>query len=495
MTLMGLRPDGISISLSDLGKQIQRATSLDALITGVTHDSRQVQSGDLFVAISGLDHHGIKFLDQALANGAVAVASDASGVAVAGELGIPTLLLEDARSDMALVAASIYGHPQKHMRIVGVTGTNGKTTVTHIVKSFLQDAGQKVGMIGTLGSFVDDEPVPSTRTTPESTDLFALLAIMAQRSVDVVVMEVSSHALELGRVDHVMFDVAVFTNLTQDHLDFHGDMQSYFDAKYKLFTPERCASAVVCVDDVWGKQLSEQISVPTQTVSLSDLGATWRAKHVSSGAGQTTFEIEHDGQPRAKCAINLLGDFNVANALEALVVCQELGFELDSLIRSALNIRPVPGRLEIIALAEASFAVVDYAHTPDAVEKVLTQLRKQSPQRIITVIGCGGDRDALKRPHMGRIAGDLSDVVIVTDDNPRLEVPAEIRAAVLAGVTRSTAIEIADRREAIREALKIAGPGDIVAVLGKGHELGQEIQGMVHPFNDVTVIREESQRA
>ena len=492
---MGLRPDGIRISLIELGQQMQRPTSLDAVLTGVTHDSRQVQPGDLFVAIAGLDHHGIKFLDQALANGAVAVASDAHGVELATERGIPTLLLEDSRSDMALAAACIYGHPQKRMRIVGVTGTNGKTTVTHIVKSFLQDAGQSVGMIGTLGSFIDDEAVPSTRTTPESTDLFALFAVMAQRNVDTVVMEVSSHALELGRVDHVMFDVAVFTNLTQDHLDFHGDMQSYFDAKYKLFTPDRCASAVVCIDDVWGKQLAEQISVPTQTVSLADTQATWLATHISSGAGTTSFEIEYSGHPKAKCSINLLGDFNVVNALEALVVCQELGFELESLLASALHIRPVPGRLQIVALDATSYAVVDYAHTPDAVEKVLTQLRKQSPERIITVIGCGGDRDSLKRPQMGRMAGELSDVVIVTDDNPRSEVPAEIRAAVLAGVIQTTALEIADRREAIREALNIAGPGGIVAVLGKGHEVGQEINGVVHPFNDVTVIREESQRA
>jgi len=251
----------------------------------------------------------------------------------------------------------------------------------------------------------------------------------------------------------------------------------------------------VCIDDVWGKQLAEQISVPTQTVSLADTQSTWLATRISSGAGKTSFEIEYAGHPKAKCSINLLGDFNVANALEALVVCQQLGFELESLLASALHTRPVPGRLEIVALDATSYAVVDYAHTPDAVEKVLTQLRKQSPERIITVIGCGGDRDSLKRPQMGRMAGELSDVVIVTDDNPRSEVPAEIRAAVLAGVIQTTALEIADRREAIREALNIAGPGDIVAVLGKGHEVGQEINGVVHPFNDVTVIREESQRA
>lgn len=491
---MGLRPKGMSISLQELGRQMERATALDADVSGITHDSRQVQAGDLFVAIPGLNQHGIEFLDQALTNGAVAVASDAQGVEVASGLGLPTLLLEDARSDMALAAAAVYGHPQRQLSIVGVTGTNGKTTVTHIVKSFLQDAGRRVGMIGTLGSYIDDEVIPSTRTTPESTDLFALFAVMLEQNVDTVVMEVSSHALELGRVDHVIFDVAVFTNLTQDHLDFHGDMQSYFDAKYKLFTPERCRSAIVCVDDVWGRTLAAQLAVPTQTVSLSS-AANWLVTDSASGAGKTTFTISHNGQAMAQCSINMLGDFNVANAVEAIVVCQELGLDFDALLESAQKIRPVPGRLQVVPVATDHFVVVDYAHTPDAVEKVLTQLRAQSPKRIITVIGCGGDRDALKRPHMGRIAGELSDIVIVTDDNPRSEVPAVIRSEVLAGVAGTAALEIADRREAIREALTLAEPGDIIAVLGKGHESGQEVNGIVHPFNDAEVIREEAARA
>jgi len=491
---MGLRPKGILITLHEVGQKMNRATVLDAQISGITHDSRQVQEGDLFVAIPGMGHHGIQFLDQALTNGAVAVASDEHGVALAAQRGVPTLQLESARSDMALAAATVYGHPQRALKVVGVTGTNGKTTVTHIVKSFLQDAGHRVGMIGTLGSFIDDDPIPSTRTTPESTDLYALFAVMLERNVDTVVMEVSSHALELGRVDHVVFDIAVFTNLTQDHLDFHGDMQSYFDAKSKLFAPECCRSAVVCVDDAWGRALAQQVSVPTQTVSLSG-DANWVAAGITSGLGQTTFTIEHDEQMRAECSINMLGDFNVANALEALVVCQELGLGFDTLLESAGKIRPVPGRLEVVSVAADCFAVVDYAHTPDAVEKVLRQLLKQSPTRIITVIGCGGDRDALKRSHMGRIASELSDIVIVTDDNPRSEVPSDIRAQVLAGMTETAALEIGDRREAIRKAIALAGPGDIIAVLGKGHESGQEINGVVHPFNDVEVIRQEAAHA
>jgi UDP-N-acetylmuramoyl-L-alanyl-D-glutamate--2,6-diaminopimelate ligase len=470
------RPEGISITLADVGEQMQRATTLDAVLTGVTHDSEQVRPGDLFVAIAGLDHHGIEFLEQALANGAVAVASDAHGIAVAQEYGVPTLLLEQARSDMALAAAIVYGHPQKKLKLVGVTGTNGKTTVTHIVKSFLQDAHRTVGMIGTLGSFINEEPVPSRRTTPEATELYALFALMVQRNVDTVVMEVSSHALELGRVDHVMFDVAVFTNLTQDHLDFHGDMQSYFEAKSKLFTPEHCRSAVVCIDDAWGRTLADQLQVPVQTVSRSSVVANWVASNCVGGSGRTTFAITHDGQQREPGTINMLGDFNVANALEALVVCQKLGLDYASLLKSAEHIRPVPGRLEVVEVAQDYFAVVDYAHTPDAVEKVLTELRRQSPSRIITVIGCGGDRDAVKRPHMGRMASALSDIVIVTDDNPRSEVPSTIRAQVLAGISDGTALEIADRREAIREALALAQPGDIVAVLGNGHALSHVVQ-------------------
>lgn len=489
------RPTGISITLSEVGEQMQRDTTLDAVLNGVTHDSEQVQAGDLFVAIAGLDHHGIKFLEQALANGAVAVASDAEGVAVARASGIPTLLLEQPRSDMALAAAIVYGHPQKKLKIVGVTGTNGKTTVTHIVKSFLQDAQRTVGMIGTLGSFINDEPVPSRRTTPEATELFALFALMAQRNVDTVVMEVSSHALELGRVDHVMFDVAVFTNLTQDHLDFHGDMQSYFEAKSKLFTPEHCRTAVVCIDDAWGRTLADQSLVPVQTVSRNGEAANWVASECVSGSGRTTFAITHDGNELESGTINMLGDFNVVNALEAMVVGRELGLDYSTLLASAEHIRPVPGRLEVVNVASDFFSVVDYAHTPDAVEKVLTELRKQSPKKIITVIGCGGDRDALKRPHMGRMASEFSDIVIVTDDNPRTEVPSDIRAQVLAGISGGNALEIADRREAIREALSLAGSGDIVAVLGKGHELGQEVHGVIYPFNDVEVLMQEAGHA
>jgi len=492
---MILRPEGCSISLVDLGRDMQRATNLDALIQGVTHDSQQVQPGDLFVAVPGLDVHGMTFIEQAMSSGAVAVASDEAGVEFAQQRGIPTLLLEQPRSDMALAAATIYDHPQRKLTLIGVTGTNGKTTVTHIMKSLLQDSGRSVGMIGTLGSFANDESLPSKRTTPESPDLFALFAMMVQRNIDTVVMEVSSHALELGRVDHVLFDVAIFTNLTQDHLDFHSDMQSYFAAKAKLFTPERCRSAVICVDDVWGRTLAEQADVPIQTVSIAGNPADWSVVDISSEVGKSSFTLTHTPDDSMNCEINLLGDFNVCNSVEAVVACSEIGLNIESLWQDARHIRPVPGRLERVPIDAPYLALVDYAHTPDAVEKVLTELRKQSPRRIITVLGCGGDRDSAKRPHMGRMASELSDLVVVTDDNPRSEVPAEIRTAVLAGITLGNAMEIADRREAIRHALSLAGAGDIVAVLGKGHELGQEIDGVVYPFSDAVVIREEANRA
>jgi len=474
---------------------MQRATNLDALIHGVTHDSQQVQPGDLFVAVPGLDVHGMEFIEQAMLSGAVAVASDEAGVEFARQRDIPTLLLEQPRSDMALASATIYGHPQRKLTLIGVTGTNGKTTVTHIMKSLLQDSGRSVGMIGTLGSFANDESLPSKRTTPESPDLFALFAMMVQRNIDTVVMEVSSHALELGRVDHVIFDVAIFTNLTQDHLDFHSDMQSYFAAKSKLFTPERCRSAVICVDDAWGQTLAEQVNIPKQTVSIAGNAADWSVRDIESEVGKSSFTLTHAGEGVMSCEINLLGDFNVCNSVEAVVACSEIGLSTESLWQDARHIRPVPGRLERVPTDAPYLALVDYAHTPDAVEKVLTELRKQSPRRIITVLGCGGDRDSAKRPHMGRMASELSDLVVVTDDNPRSEVPEEIRSAVMGGITLGNAMEIADRREAIRHALSLAGPGDIVAVLGKGHELGQEIGGVIYPFSDAVVIREEASRA
>lgn len=505
---LGQRPQGISNSLIDLGIEIDCLVHGEVTVTGISHDSSNIQPGDIFVAVPGMQKHGIDYLAQAIDRGAVAVASDERGVEIAAALQIPTITLKNVRSDMAALASAVYDHPERLLQLVGVTGTNGKTTTTHIMRSLLMGSGRSVGLIGTLGSFVNDHSIPSLRTTPESTDLYGLLAVMVQQGVDTVVMEVSSHALVLERVSGLLFDVAIFTNLTQDHLDFHGDMESYFAAKASLFTQSRCRHAVVCVDDAWGRTLANSISVPLETFSIQGHVADW-----STGAIHTTQTTSHftltsnsvdvstTSEKSLDCEINMIGNYNVANAVAAYLGCLQLGCPPTVVREQLVSLPPVPGRLQTVKIAPDVVAVVDYAHTPDAVEKVLRELRSQLQGRIITVLGCGGDRDPLKRPVMGNVAASLSDTLIVTDDNPRSENPAAIRAQILAGIEADVSVEsghvmeIGDRTLAIRKAIRLATPGDVIAVLGKGHEQGQEIDGVVHPFHDVTVILQEASNA
>ncbi len=488
---MTLRPTPVSSTLSQLARLVNASVSEEVLVTGITHNSKDAVAGDLYVAIPGSNHHGIEFLAEAVANGAVAVATDSDGASKANELNVPCLVLSDARRDMAPLAAHLYGEPQNKLSIVGVTGTNGKTTTTHMLRSIFLDAGKSVGVIGTLGTFINGEHIPGARTTPESTDLFALLAVMAERGVTNVFMEVSSHALVLNRVGSMKFDVAVFTNLTQDHLDFHGDMESYFDAKASLFDAKYSRNAVICEVDSWGQKLAAEISIPAITIGST---GDWKpATPISRTPGITEVDIVTPAES-IHVEVNMFGSFNAMNAAAALAVCETLGFDRDAALQSLCNIRAIPGRFEIVEHQASGVAFVDYAHTPDAVTTVLSVVRDSKPTRVITVLGCGGDRDALKRPLMGKAAAELSDLVIVTDDNPRSEVPEHIRAAVLAGAVSGSAevIEIGDRREAIRFALASAKPGDVVAVLGKGHETGQEIAGVIHPFDDRVVIAEEA---
>ena len=501
---MVLRPNQSAISLKDLAATLNLNVVGDTSITGVTHRSRDVQPGDLFIAIPGFTQHGISHLDEALQRGAVAVATDNEGLTRCTS--VPHIVLKDARTDMARISAEVYGHPERKAVIVGVTGTNGKTTVTHMIKAIAKYANQSVGMIGTLGSFINDEQIPSDRTTPESPDLFALFGYMVERGVDVIVMEVSSHALALSRVDGIIFSSSVFTNLTQDHLDFHGDMDSYFAAKKMLFDPKRSHAAVVSVDDEWGTRLANNIDIPCQTVSMSKRDADlWLANLKSTPSG-TTFTMHKNQGDSADSAepssrldsetadrhIPLLGQFNVLNSAQAVLACGQIGIDEDLAWEALASMAAVPGRMEIIPVHNDISVVVDYAHTPDAVEKVLHHLRPTAPARLITVLGCGGDRDATKRPLMGSVASTHSDIVIVTDDNPRSENPDDIRADIIRGIHVLEPLNIGDRRTAIRTALQTAHAGDIIAILGKGHEQGQEIAGVIQPFCDQEVIREEA---
>lgn len=492
---MDLRPVKINSSLSELATIVSGSCIGDATVTGITHDSRLVQPGDLYVALPGAYTHGIEFVDQAMSNGAVAVATDSKWYEFLEIKKVPSLVLNDARRDMAKLAATIYGHPETKLKIVGVTGTNGKTTTTHILRSMFLDAGAHVGVIGTLGTYLDLDSIKTVRTTPESTDLYAVLAVMVERGITAVFMEVSSHALELNRVLGLQFDVAIFTNLTQDHLDFHGSMEQYFAAKAKLFTSSFAKTAVVCVDDEWGKKLFAQLEIPA--ISIGTTG-DWKTQVSSSdSAGVTTLDIERSDGSQMSIAVNMLGSYNTMNASCALAASEILGLPLARGIESLRNIRAIPGRLENVRTASQATVFVDYAHTPDAVATALEAISKSGVGQLITVIGCGGDRDATKRPIMGRVAAQLSNVVIITDDNPRSEEPAKIRREIMTGIDSKTikVFEIANRREAIAMALLIAQPGDAVAILGKGHETGQEINGEIFPFDDRLIAAQESELA
>jgi UDP-N-acetylmuramoyl-L-alanyl-D-glutamate--2,6-diaminopimelate ligase len=466
-------------------------------VTGVTHDSRQVRPGDLYAALPGSSAHGASYAARAADAGAVAVLTDAAGADLID--GLPVLVVADARAVLGRVAARVYGEPARDLLVVGVTGTNGKTTTSYLVESGLRAAGHRTGMIGTVETRIGDDRVASERTTPEAPEVHALLALMRERGVTACVMEVSSHALVYGRVDGIVFDVAGFTNLSRDHLDFHAGLEDYFAAKASLFTPDRSRRGVVVVDDEYGRRLaSRRGAVAVTTVSTRGGTADWRVVSREPAAGLTRIVVE-DGQGRRLALTSPIpGDFNTANAALALVLLIEAGVATDDAVRGVAECAGVPGRMERVpAPARGPLAVVDYAHTPDAVETVLRALRPSTSGRLVVVIGAGGDRDAPKRPLMGAAAARHADVVVVTDDNPRSEDPTAIRAAILAGAykvpapDRAEIHEVAGRRAAIRAAVEMtAGSADTVVVVGKGHEQGQEAAGVVLPFDDRQVLAE-----
>ena len=497
-----MRPDTEPVLLSDLtsGFSLLNVKSdKQVLVTGITHNSREVVPGDVYVALPGANFHGGQFVPEAITKGAIAIATDQAGLSViknnVPNFDLPTIELTNPRPDMATLAARVYGHPERQLTLVGVTGTNGKTSVTHILQSLFTNFGYRVGVIGTVGTYVAGTHLAGVRTTPESTDLYAILAKMVQANVTHVFMEVSSHALAMDRVAGLKFEKAIFTNLSQDHLDFHGTMENYFAAKAKLFTPDFAKSAVICLEDDWGKKLKNQTDIPVSTVGLASaqIATDWEIKNLHLTVNRTGFSLTHKHQ-NFECEIPMIGSFNATNAAVAVAVATELGLDPDLVTRDLVNINAVPGRSQIVTHNSPGTAIVDYAHTPEAVEKVLSTLREVCDGQLITVLGCGGDRDATKRPLMGKVAAQISDVVIVTDDNPRSEDPAKIRAAVLGGINALDAevLEIGDRRAAIKQALAKASHSDVVAVLGKGHEQGQEIAGEIFPFDDVKVIQEEA---
>ncbi len=466
----------------------------DVTVSGMTLASDQARPGDLFAGVAGQRVHGAAFATQAVARGAVAVLTDPAGLALL-PAGIPTLVVGDPRARLGTVAATVYGHPSHRLAVLGITGTSGKTTTSYLVRAGLTAAGSVSGLIGTVATMIGDEVMPAGFTTPEAPQLQALLAVMAERGASSVVMEVSSHALELGRVDGIEFAAAAFTNLSQDHLDFHPTLAAYFAAKARLFDG-RARQAVVMVDDDWGRRIAAIAGPDAITVSAdgSDPSARWIATGIEVDAdGSTRFRaIGPDVDVSAGCRIP--GQYNVANALLALALLDTAGIAAE-VAAPAIAAATVPGRMERIELGQPYLAVVDYSHKPAAVAGAIAALRPLTPGRLIIVLGSGGDRDRGKRPLMGAAAAEGADLVFITDDNPRSEDPATIRRAMLDGAMsvpagqRAQITEVDGRAAAIAAALAVAAPGDTVLVAGKGHETGQEIARVVHPFDDRVEVR------
>ncbi|WP_459970627.1 UDP-N-acetylmuramoyl-L-alanyl-D-glutamate--2,6-diaminopimelate ligase [Nocardioides pyridinolyticus] len=465
-----------------------RGDAAGATVTGLSLSSQRIRPGDLYAALPGARAHGIDFADDAVDAGAVAILTDPAGAGRA-TTDVPLLVVEAPRAVLGGLSARIYGDPAAAMRMIGVTGTQGKTTTTRLLEAGLSRAGVTAAVIGTVGTRVAGEDVKTALTTPEAPDLHGLFAMMRERGVEACAMEVSSHALVMGRVDGVVFDVAVFLNLGRDHLDFHADVEDYYRAKASLFTPERARLALVNVDDDHGLRLAGETTLPVRTLSTTG-AADWRVEDVELRADGSTFTVVTPDGRRLPAGCPLPGDFNVANTLAAVAAAGEAGLDAAAVAAGIAGSGGVPGRLERVDAGQDFVVVVDYAHKPDAVEAAIRTLRPLTDGRVIVVLGAGGDRDPGKRPIMAAIAARLADLLVVTDDNPRTEDPAAIRAAMLAGVETGEALEIGDRRLAIREALRRAAPGDIVLVAGKGHETGQEIDGVVHPFDDRDVVRE-----
>lgn len=496
------RPTGTTaLPLAELAAELGLPPVEGGAVTGVTHDSRAVRPGDVYVAFPGANHHGAAFAGKAAESGAVAVLTDPAGAEIAAPTGLPLLVVDRPRAVMGELAAIVYGRPSRRLLMIGLTGTNGKTTTSYLVEGGLRGAGRSPGVIGTVEMRVGEERIKSERTTPEATDLHAILGVMAERGADAVTMEVSSHALVFGRTDGVAYDVALFNNLTPEHLDFHPDMEDYFQAKARLFQPGKSRHGVVNLDDEYGRRLAAEAKIPVTTFSATGAAeADWRAVDVRLGPVGSTFRVLGPDGAEAEAAVPLPGPFNVANALAAITALVAAGLPLEQAVAGVAAVPGVPGRLERVDAGQPFVAVVDYAHKPDALRAVLASLREVTEGRLHVVVGCGGDRDPHKRGPMGDIAARLADTALLTSDNPRSEDPLAILASMLTGAAavpeaeRGAVLVVPDRAEAIGLAVARAQAGDTVLVAGKGHELGQYVRDEIRPFDDREVLRESIAR-
>ncbi|GMQ93472.1 MAG: UDP-N-acetylmuramoyl-L-alanyl-D-glutamate--2,6-diaminopimelate ligase [Acidimicrobiia bacterium] len=474
---------GHGVTLGAVAASLEGVRSIsgpDVTITSITHDSRKVGPGVLFVAIAGQRSDGHDFASAAVAAGA-------SGLLLERpvEYDVGQIIVPDTRVAMAWAARTVYGEPDLSLEIVGVTGTNGKTTVSHMCESIWHVAGRRTGLIGTLGARIGGEPIPIERTTPEATELQELLGTMRDQRVEVVAMEVSSHAIALHRAEAIAFAVVAFTNLSQDHLDFHRDMDAYLEAKASLFTSGRARASVINIDDPYGRRVRDINEIPGLTVG-SGQDSDVRITDVRDSAAETNFVLHHSGKALS-IRIPLIGSFNVSNAALAGAIAISTGVDPAAIADGLANVPVISGRMEVIDHPGPFTVIVDYAHTPDAISEVLQAAKAAATGRVIAVIGAAGDRDRAKRSLMGAAAVRFADITVITSDNPRSEDPATIAGEVQRGadaVPGSNARTVLDRREAIVDALSMARHHDIVLILGKGHEQGIEAHGVLAPFDD-----------
>ncbi|MGL5811147.1 MAG: UDP-N-acetylmuramoyl-L-alanyl-D-glutamate--2,6-diaminopimelate ligase [Nocardioides sp.] len=478
----------------------------DPIIRGVSLNTHRVEPGDLYAALPGTRSHGAAHARAARSAGATAVLTDRAGAGLlsagAGVDGadLPVIVVDSPRRVLGELSAWIYGHPAKSLRMIAVTGTQGKTTVTRMAEGALTHQGVPAAVVGTVGTRIRGRELGTALTTPEAPDLQALLALMVEDGVEICAMEASSHALVLGRIDAITFDVAGFTNLGRDHLDFHQDMEEYFLAKAALFEPARARRGVVNLDDPYGRRLAANGTIPLAGFSTASAASTlplWSLRGSRPGAKGSQATVGLPDGRTIPLEVPVPGDFNIANAIAAMALCAEAGYPPELFAAGLAAGGGVPGRMEWIQVGHSDHAgqdfsvVVDYAHKPGALRAALASLRPLTKGRLIVVFGAGGDRDAGKRPLMGAVAAELADLVIVTDDNPRSESAGVIRTQITTGIPAGTdVVEIGDRRAAIAAALTAAGPGDTVLIAGKGHESGQEAGGVVSPFDDRQVARE-----
>ncbi len=479
------------MELLDSVESLEIKGPLDVEIEGIAYDSRKVKSGWLFVAVSGLEVDGADYITEAVSKGAVAVVSENQL-----ELGsdVAHIQVPRARRALAEIANAYYGHLSHQMQMVGVTGTNGKTTTTYMIREILQGGGFLPGLLGTVAYEVGERTIPSSRTTPEAPDIHSMLQQMKEAGCDSAVLEVSSHAIDLHRVHGIDFNISVFTNLTQDHLDYHKDMDTYFEVKSRLFESlikQHDRSAVINMDDPWGQKLIREGKIQADILTYGfNERAMVCASDASVDAKGTTFDV-YTPWGETRIFLHLLGRFNIHNALSALAVGGLLGIDLDRMAKSLESIQAIPGRLELVPNRKGKRIFVDYAHTDDALKNVLTTLREICKGTLFVVFGCGGNRDQGKRLKMGKVAAELADYSIVTSDNPRDEDPGAIVAEIIEGFSDQDKFKVElDRRKAIKKAIRKMGRKDILVVAGKGHETYQELKGTIVPFDDRETVRE-----